>query len=212
MPALIPELIAMASDPAVATSDLLRKAKVAASRLQQTESAAWLQYELDGYDTFDGLPEYRRPRGALHVIHSGDLTIPLQVEDAWLAERLSITPLNNPLRELEAMMAAGASVRIRRPPEQALQLQQLLNTNFEPVIALTHGQLAGCLDAIRNRVLDWALALEAAGIQGEGMTFTTQEQQQAQQVPSMSISIGGDVHGFQFMLSLIHISEPTRPY
>lgn len=72
---------------------------------------------------------------------------------------------------------------------------------MEPCIALTHGQLAGCLDAIRNRVLNWALALEAAGIQGEGMTFTAQEQQQAQQVPSMSIHIGGNATGVQVQLN-----------
>ncbi|WP_279473595.1 hypothetical protein [Aeromonas caviae] len=88
------------------------------------------------------------------------------VEDGGVAERLSITPLNNPLRELETLMAAGASVRFRRPPDEVLHIQQILSTNLEPVIALTHGQLAGCLDAIKNRVLNWALALEAAGIQG----------------------------------------------
>ncbi|GJA83673.1 hypothetical protein KAM448_42030 [Aeromonas caviae] len=201
MPALIPELIAMASDPAVATSDLLRKAKVAASRLQQTEAAAWLQHELDGYDTFDELPAYRRPRGVLYAIHPSGDTTPLLVEDGEVAERLSITPLNNPLRELEALMAAGASVRFRRPPDEVLQIQQILSTNLEPVIALTHGQLAGCLDAIRNRVLGWALALEAAGIQGKGMTFTAQELQQAQQVASVNISIGDNATGVQVQLN-----------
>lgn len=37
MSALIPELISMASDPAVATSDLLRRAFVAAHRLNLPE-------------------------------------------------------------------------------------------------------------------------------------------------------------------------------
>ena len=40
MPALIPELIAMASDPTVKTTDLLRKAWVAARQLKQPEWAA----------------------------------------------------------------------------------------------------------------------------------------------------------------------------
>lgn len=39
MPALIPELIAMASDPTVKTPDLLRKAMVAARQLKQREWA-----------------------------------------------------------------------------------------------------------------------------------------------------------------------------
>lgn len=139
MTSIIPELIAMASDPAVATSDLLRKAKVAASRLQQTESAAWLQHELDGYDTLYGLPAYRRPRGVLHAINPSRDTAPLLVEDAGAAEGLSIAPLNNPLREIEALVAADATVRVRWPPDLLLQIQQVLNTNLEPCIALTHG-------------------------------------------------------------------------
>ncbi len=43
--------------------------------------------------------------------------------------------------------------------------------------------------------------MEAAGIQGKGMTFTAQEQQQAQQVPAMSIHIGGNATGMQVQLN-----------
>ena len=48
MPALIPELIAMASDPTVKTTDLLRKAMVAARLLKQPDWVSWIKNELDG--------------------------------------------------------------------------------------------------------------------------------------------------------------------
>ncbi|MBC8674295.1 hypothetical protein H2136_20320 [Aeromonas hydrophila] len=42
MPALIPELITLANDPTVKTADLLRRALVAAHRLQLPEWVTWL--------------------------------------------------------------------------------------------------------------------------------------------------------------------------
>ena len=67
MPALIPELIAMASDPTVKTTDLLRKAWVAARQLKQPEWAAWINHELQGYPDGVVLPPYRLLRGELKV-------------------------------------------------------------------------------------------------------------------------------------------------
>lgn len=66
------ELIALANDPAVTTSNLLRCALVVAQRLQQANLAVWLEHELGGYPTVDSLPGYRQLRGSLHVIHSSD--------------------------------------------------------------------------------------------------------------------------------------------
>jgi hypothetical protein len=42
--------------------------------------------------------------------------------------------------------------------------------------------LAGILDAVRNKILDWALELESHGVLGEGMTFSAQERQAAASV------------------------------
>lgn len=60
MTALIPELIAQASDPTVKTTDLLRKALVAARLLKQPEWAAWINHELQGYP--DGVERNCSPR------------------------------------------------------------------------------------------------------------------------------------------------------
>jgi len=43
-------------------------------------------------------------------------------------------------------------------------------------------QIAAVFDAVRNRILDWTLKLEAEGILGEGMTFTQKEKEAAQHV------------------------------
>ncbi|WP_279473594.1 hypothetical protein [Aeromonas caviae] len=73
---------------------------MAASRLQQTEAAAWLQHELDGYDTFDELPAYRRPpwRLVCHPPRRGHHSL---AGRGWRGSR---TPVDYPLEQ----PAAGA--------------------------------------------------------------------------------------------------------
>lgn len=63
MPALVPELVNMASDPAVSVSDLLRRALVAARRLDVPDLIDWITSELNGYT--GEVPEYRKIRGHL---------------------------------------------------------------------------------------------------------------------------------------------------
>jgi hypothetical protein len=55
---LIDELLQIASTPGVSVCDLLRKAKVVAIKLKQTETAGWIDSELRG--GFEEYPEYRK--------------------------------------------------------------------------------------------------------------------------------------------------------
>ena len=50
MPAIVPELVTMASDPAVSAGDLLRRALVVAKRLAVPELVEWINAELNGYE------------------------------------------------------------------------------------------------------------------------------------------------------------------
>ncbi|ENC6660019.1 hypothetical protein ABKY47_004554 [Aeromonas hydrophila] len=167
------ELIALANDPAVTTSNLLRCALVVAQRLQKIDSATWLEHELSGYPTFDSLPGYRQLRGSLHVIHSSNGCSPLQLECTAsihvvrLAEQVLNCPLNHPLREIETWVTTGEFVRASKaqPSEEVMLFQREFQTDLEPVIVLTRCQLSGCLDTIRMHVLQWAL--ESTGTSGE---------------------------------------------
>ena len=62
MPAIVPELINMATDSSVSTTDLLRKALVVARRLAVPELVDWISGELNGYKE-GNLPDYRVLRG-----------------------------------------------------------------------------------------------------------------------------------------------------
>ena len=76
MPALLTDLINQASDPAVKTADLLRKAKVIAHRLQLSDQLAWIDLEQRGYRESDPLPLYRFIRAPVYLrdVRTGELT------------------------------------------------------------------------------------------------------------------------------------------
>ncbi|MFK0666714.1 AbiTii domain-containing protein [Aeromonas salmonicida] len=201
MTALIPELIAMASDPTIKTADLLRKAKVAARQLQQPAWASWIDHELNGYPKDVKMPPYRLLPCAVKADIGTDKPVPLTLDVTEWMETLSQVPCPLSISALDAMALPGATLNMPLPADVTAALIKASPHPMVPVRLVGAHHVQALIDAVRNEVLDWALALAEAGIQGEGMTFTAKEQQQAQQVPSMSISIGGDVHGFQFMQS-----------
>lgn len=203
MPALIPELIAMASDPTVKTADLLRKAWMAARQLKQPGWAAWINHELHGYPDGVELPPYRLLRGELKARNPLRGLIPLLSDSPELTESLSTCRFGKPVGELEVLATSEHGiVRYLFPPHIAAEVMAMQEgVPMTPEVVLATSQLRGLLELLRDKVLSWALDLADAGIQGEGMSFTPQEQQQAQQLAPVTISIGGDVHGFQVMQS-----------
>ncbi len=198
MPALVPELITLASDPAVEITTLLRKTKVAACLLQQPEAVSWIDHELQGYPHNCLVPPYRQLRGRLAIRRDGN-TYLLPVANTERVQQWQTCPLSLPVSELAALAATGNSLRVHFPPELLPQLMAELDTEREVEISLSAVQVRALIEAVRDRVLDWVLALDEVGIQGEGMSFTPQEQQQALQLAPVNIHIGGNATGFQFM-------------
>ncbi len=199
MPALIPELIAMASDPTVKTPDLLRKAMVAARQLKQREWVTWIGYELQGYPDEVELPPYRVIRCELKVRNPFRGLIPIIISHPEYAEAVSTCRFGQSISGLEDAAIPCKNVKIALPPEMMAMLIQDLNLDMEPIQVVGGNQLRALIDAVRNKLLTWALDLAEAGIQGEGMSFTPQEQQEAQQLAPVNIHIRGNATGFQFM-------------
>ena len=199
MPALIPELIAMATEPSIKTSALLRKAMVAARLLQQPEWATWIGYELQGYPDDIDLPPYRVIRCELKARNPFHGLIPIIINHPEYAEAVTTCRIGQSISGLEDAAIPGKNVSFALPPEMMAMLIQDLNLSMEPKRVVGGNQIRALIDAVRNKLLTWALDLAEAGIQGEGMSFTPQEQQEAQQLAPVNIHIRGNATGFQFM-------------
>ncbi len=182
MPALVPELVIMASNPSVPTDDLLRRALVVAKRLNVGELVSWIDAELNGYKIDQEVPDYRTVRGLLRAIDlfSGR-SIPLEVNSAKLAHKLSTMPLRQSITELEHLAASPSGVKINYGHEWHQALTEHLEDDLSPYVSVSSAQLLAVISSARNRILDWGLDLEGRGILGEGMSFTQQEKQAVQE-------------------------------
>ena len=181
MPALVPELVNMASDPNVSTADLLRRALVVARRLDVPDLVDWIASELNGYR--GDVPDYRCLFGELMVFDDvrGHY---IQCEtrgDPEVAAVLRFHKEHQSVSVLEQIAAGTGSIVRHFPLERERELMASMPIPLRPAVVFSKAQVLGIIDSARNRVLDWALDLEGRGIIGEGMSFTPQEKQAVQQ-------------------------------
>lgn len=177
---ILDDIIADSTNDAVSTSNLLRKVQVVAHRVQATELLQWVRQELNGYDSVDGLPEYRAalPVNVLgtwsmpgrlmkQALSSG--TIPDEARDALF--RIN---MNQSLAELEEFMNAPDDKELGYPWDQmqvliynkwvkegkapGLMYASVLEANR----LISKGMLRGVIDAVRNTALNFALELQSA--------------------------------------------------
>jgi hypothetical protein len=196
MPALLPELVNMASDPAVSTGDLLRRALVAARRLDAPELVDWIGAELNGYKNRE-IPDYRIIRGQIMVMNPVRGLIPFRVRNAEAFELLSRHPEMQSIPELEELGRSDGELGRYFPPAVEQRIMQGMQLPMRPRLCFSTVQVKGIVEKVRNRILEWALDLEGRGVLGEGMTFTQQEKQTVQQIHNHF----GNVSGSQIQIS-----------
>jgi hypothetical protein len=180
--ALLQDLIRDAASDAVSTPSLLRQARIVATRLKISEAEKWIESELFGYSHSDEVPPYRGP---LDVRTLGNFVgpfgssvshalIPLSVlPERFHPERLSTTRIRQSIPEIEDLLKAERENGLGAPWTADMVAQFNFHhsrgdfTVYEGMGALaiwsslSPSQLHGVLDAVRTRVLDFALLLEA---------------------------------------------------
>lgn len=197
MPALVPELVNMASDPAVSTTDLLRRALVVARRLAVPELVEWISSEMNGYAYGSPVPDYRVIFGSLMAYNDvRGHDIPCSTPDDKTSIFLRKHSEHQSIPVLEQLIANGGQLVKHFPASIERQLEDSMLIPMRPKLVFSKPQVQGIVEMARNRVLDWALDLEGRGIVGEGMSFTPQEKQAVQQQHYHF----GDVSGSQIQI------------
>jgi len=161
----------------------------------------WLSHELNGYPEGKDVPEYRNLRGELKVHNPYHGWIPLVMQDTRQAELLSKRGTSQAISELESIANGDEGmVYVRLPKKIEHSLMKSMEVPLEPALILSRTQIHGLVDKVRNTVLDWALGLEEQGIMGEGMSFSPEEQRQANNMTLHVASLGnviGTMHNSQ---------------
>lgn len=188
-------------DSTVPVSAILRKAKAIASKLDLAELVDWFDQELNGYRcAMKDLPDHRQVGGSAKFWNPYHGWCPIIAENESFSELLSTGYLPNPVAQLEEWTGSeGSTLTYRYPHAIQEALQESSSRRFEAVMHISTSQVASALDFVRNKVLDWTLALEKQGIYGEGFTFNKQQKEDAVAVTnhiySSSVGVVGSVAG-----------------
>jgi hypothetical protein len=186
---LVRKLQAEAANPDASVTNLLRTAKIAATKLNATDALVWIDRELNGYMKVkvEDLPPYRQLIGIPKGYHPYYGWQPIHFGNAKTAEAFSLAPIGMALGAIEKTVnEASGDFSFPYPPEVKVELRQAIQQRipFLPdlQISLERGQLWNIVDQVRNLILNWALELEKAGVLGEDMHFSEQEKGQAEPV------------------------------
>ena len=194
-------------------SAILRKAKAIASKLDLDELVEWFDQELNGYECqMQALPPHRKGVGAPKFKNPYHGWCPIMAADDEFGNAIRTGFLPQPISELESLAAGPKSdlliMGYHPVLEQAIQRQ--LPTPMECALHFPQDQVRSALDFVRNKVLDWTLALEKRGITGEGFTFNSQEKEDAVAVTNhiynSTVGVIGAVSGNATISNLTTVS------
>ncbi|WP_436355668.1 hypothetical protein [Brevundimonas sp. CEF1] len=183
MSGLIEEIQRDASDDSVPVSQLLRRIKIAASKLRLPQLEEWVQHELNGYPNDAPLPEYRAIGGVplAHSVFHGWRLLALG-PDEQMNKIASFNLFYASISEAESSAASTGQIILSYPEWLERSMVQNLNGVDKVGLSVDQGKFRAVVNGVRNRALDWALAMEAAGVTGDGMSFTNEESRTAQNV------------------------------
>jgi len=199
MGSLVEQLQVAASDSNVKVSDLLRKAKLVAAKLNQPEMMRWVDSELSGTFAGDDVPEYRRVPTQPVYQNAYWGRVPFVTSNAGINEIFnSSRQLPMSIGELEALLQGDDKVFYLNLSEGIYQKLRSwgIDGDIRPMSEISRASIVGVLDAVRTAILDWSIKLEANGIMGTGMSFSDEEKKRAQSVPAAAIHIHGNIGNF----------------
>lgn len=183
MAGLIHEIQRDASDESIPVAQLLRRMKMAAAKLKLPELGSWVEQELNGYDSDTALPMYRVIAGIpmAHFPGRGWHMMKLG-QDEKLNTVYSINFCRDSVAEVEGHAQATEPHIISFP--EWLERGTLPELGHASKIGLfvSNGKYRAILNGVRNKSLEWALAVEAEGVTGDGLTFTPEDAKKAQNV------------------------------
>ena len=168
---LLKEIQDLATDDKVKLPVVLRKCKILAVRLGHKPFGDWVDRELSGYKSVDEVPSYRE----IKTQSFGTLMNPLRQIDNAPIPPACIPEKCREFVTKEYLMAGVANyethvadrkedLKIPWPADLVASVSEDIYTNMTLMSAwkvLSVGTVVGMLDAIRNKVLNFALEIES---------------------------------------------------
>ena len=183
MSGLIIEIQKACLDETVPVEALLRRVKLAASKLKLGELESWVDSELNGYS--GNLPPHRKLHGQPAGWNPFHGWVPVQTVDPRIAEVLGTAMVAQGIGGLRDLISSsdGGLYHFPLPDDWVIEINKSMDPpSARIVVQIPRGGIVGILDYVRNKVLDWAIEMERIGVVGEGLSFDDQEVKNANSV------------------------------
>lgn len=172
---------------------VLRKTKRLASKLGRQDIGDWLRSELEGYTDKDSVPDYRQVKTTIAMKTNGyvpagygfvaDGIQELHGFSDFAPTLPIVDPVSAVLAWIESLTAKGHGIYFPvargTGPDDFLRkhVHPMFNEQVTFLCRMNDSQIKGIPEQIKDKVLDWACALEQAGVHGENMSFDDREKQ-----------------------------------
>jgi hypothetical protein len=179
-------------------SDILRKAKIIASLLKNTEVKSWVERELNGYYGVEKslLPDYRVNRAQNYGHFSGpfgsglrNANIPVDFLPETIKSAFQNLEFRQGIGELQSMVDSGVQQMANKWPAEIIAYMQHnvqgLYEGYHIVDAwqqISSNQIIAVLDTVRNRLLDFILELE------ESFPAETSDESKLSEIPRDAVT------------------------
>jgi hypothetical protein len=179
---LVLELQQLAWEKKNDVSDLLKKAYAVAFKLNLRRFKAWAECEMNGYRG-KKMPPYRRVHGRVVCHNPYNGWIPFICQDAQMQVTLSTIGVNTPVGVLQEFLQNDGSGQalLHYNPDLENALMHGMEYPFRPALEVPRSAFVFILETVRNMILNWSLKLEADGILGSGLTFSSEEKRAAEE-------------------------------
>lgn len=181
-------------------TSLVRMAYVIARKLKLIEFGEWLQYELNGYQDYQGdeWPPYRTVSGELMGWNPYRGWIPVVINDVKFYDYICNRKVYNAISDFEEMINnETGSINMEFNPQTNNMVSKATGFNTTYTLFISRTNIQSVCNAVRNNVLDWALKLEEEGIEGKGMRFNNDEKEKAKELGSTINYFYGDINQSQ---------------
>ncbi|HBC7113558.1 TPA: abortive phage resistance protein [Raoultella ornithinolytica] len=171
------KLQALASDMSNDIQTVLLRAKLIASKLDLHDFTTWLNSEINGYEIWSSIPEYRRGNGQLSALHRHEGWVPFSFGDLTAESIKKVTEyrLGQSISALQQYVNEGEGIQIPMPVRTKEHLLGKGSADIDLFWDVTKGKISQVLITVRHKILDWSIELGKKGILGDDLIFTQEE-------------------------------------
>lgn len=184
---IIIELQKLSIDSNCDVLSLLRKAYLVSRKLDINDFQEWITYELNGYDNFDKIPDYRIITGTLKGFNPYRGWIPVIIPNQELEKTICTHKLHDSIPSLITLIdnADNNHLSLQLPGAVIQTICSMTGHDANYELQISPNSISNVVEQVKNKILDWSLLLEETGILGNDLQFSDTEKELVHSSPKI---------------------------